>query len=200
MFRKRKNKDLAERIVVVSGLPRSGTSMMMKMLEAGGIPVLTDHEREADEDNPKGYFEYERVKKLKEGDDAWLPQAKGKVVKVIAALLTELPPSCEYEVIFMRRAMPEILASQRQMLIRRGENPDKVKDEDITALFEKHLAKVIGWAKKQKNVRFMEVDYNAALKNAAPIIKKVNKFLGGELDTEAMFAVVDPKLYRQRKS
>lgn len=200
MFRKRKNKDLAERIVVVSGLPRSGTSMMMKMLEAGGIPVLTDHEREADEDNPKGYFEYERVKKLKEGDDAWLPQAKGKVVKVIAALLTELPPSYEYEVIFMRRAMPEILASQRQMLIRRGENPDKVKDEDITALFEKHLAKVIGWAKKQKNVRFMEVDYNAALKNAAPIIKKVNKFLGGELDTEAMFAVVDPKLYRQRKS
>jgi hypothetical protein len=200
MFRKRKNKDLAERIVVVSGLPRSGTSMMMKMLEAGGIPVLTDHEREADEDNPKGYFEYERVKKLKEGDDAWLPQAKGKVVKVIAALLTDLPSSYEYEVIFMRRAMPEILASQRQMLIRRGENPDKVKDEDIAALFGKHLSKVIGWAKKQKNVRFMEVDYNVALKNAVPIIKKVNKFLGGDLDTEAMFAVVDPALYRQRKS
>jgi hypothetical protein len=121
MFSKRKNKDLAERIVVVSGLPRSGTSMMMKMLEAGGIPVLTDYEREADEDNPKGYFEFERVKNLKDGDDAWLPQAKGKVVKVIAALLTDLPSSYEYEVIFMRRAMPEILASQRQMLIRRGE-------------------------------------------------------------------------------
>jgi hypothetical protein len=199
MFTKKKGKDLADRIVVVSGLPRSGTSMMMKMLEAGGIPILTDHEREADEDNPKGYFEYERVKELKEGNDAWLPQAKGKVVKVIAALLTHLPPTYEYEVIFMRRAMPEILASQRQMLVRRGENPDKVKDEEIAALFEKHLAQVIGWAKKQKNVRMIEVEYNAALKNAAPIIKKVNNFLGGELDTEAMSAVVDPKLYRQRK-
>ncbi|MGD8458023.1 MAG: sulfotransferase domain-containing protein [Anaerolineales bacterium] len=200
MFRKRKNKDLAERIIIVSGLPRSGTSMMMKMLEAGGIPVLTDHEREADEDNPKGYFEYERVKQLKEGDEDWLPKAKGKVVKVIAALLTHLPSTYEYEVIFMRRAMPEILASQRQMLVRRDENPDKVKDEEIAPLFEKHLAQVIGWAKKQKNVRMIEVDYNAALKNVAPIIKKVNNFLGGELDMEAMSAVVDPKLYRQRKS
>lgn len=200
MFRKRKKKDLAERIVVVSGLPRSGTSMMMKMIEAGGIPVLTDHEREADEDNPKGYFEYERVKQLKEGDDAWLPQARGKVVKVIAALLTHLPSTYEYEVIFMRRAMPEILASQRQMLIRRGENPDKVKDEDIAALFEKHLSQIIAWAKKQRNVRMMEVDYNATLKNAKPIVTKVNNFLGGELDTEAMLAVVDPNLYRQRKS
>jgi len=200
MFRNRKNKDLAERIVVVSGLPRSGTSMMMKMIEAGGIPVLTDHEREADEDNPKGYFEYERVKQLKEGDDAWLPMAKGRVVKVIGALLTQLPPTYEYDVIFMHRAMPEILASQRQMLIRRGENPDKVEDEEIAALFEKHLAQVIGWAKKQKNVRMIEVDYNATLKNAAPTIKKVNNFLGGQLDTAAMSAVVDPKLYRQRKS
>jgi broad-specificity NMP kinase len=200
MFRNRKSKDLAGRIVVVSGLPRSGTSMMMKMVEAGGIPVLTDHEREADEDNPKGYFEYERVKQLKEGDDAWLPQAKGKVVKVIGALLTHLPPAYEYNVIFMQRAMPEILASQRQMLVRRGENPDKVKDEEIAALFEKHLAQVIGWAKKQKNVHMIEVDYNATLKNAAPTIKKVNNFLGGDLDTEAMSAVVDPKLYRQRKS
>lgn len=200
MFRNRKSKNLAERIVVVSGLPRSGTSMMMKMVEAGGIPVLTDHERGADEDNPKGYFEYERVKQLKEGDDAWLPQAKGKVVKVIGALLTHLPPTYEYDVIFMRRAMPEILASQRQMLIRRGENPDKVEDEEIAALFEKHLAQVIGWAKKQKNVRMIEIDYNATLKNAAPTIKKVNSFLGGEMDTEAMSTVIDPKLYRQRKS
>jgi len=200
MFKKRSNKDLAESIVVVSGLPRSGTSMMMKMLEAGGIPVLTDHERAADEDNPKGYFEFEPVKQLKEGNETWVPQAKGKVVKVIAALLTKLPTGFDYEVIFMRRAMSEILASQKQMLIRRGENPDKVKDEEIAPLFEKHLAQVIGWAKKQRNINLMEVDYNAALNNAAPTIKKVNNFLGGQLDTEAMAAVVDPALYRQRKT
>jgi broad-specificity NMP kinase len=174
--------------------------MMMKMLEAGGIPVLTDHEREADEDNPKGYFEFERVKKIKEGDVDWLPQAKGKVVKVIAALLTHLPPNYKYDVIVMRRAMPEILASQRQMLVRRGENPDKVKDEDIAALFDKHLAKTIDWAKKQKNIRLMEVDYNAALKNAAPLVKRINNFFGGQLNTEMMASVVDPTLYRQRKA
>lgn len=200
MIFKQRAKNIQDRFVIVSGLPRSGTSMMMKMLEAGGIPVLTDHERVADEDNPKGYFEFERVKKLKEGDFDWLPQAKGKVVKVIATLLTHLPSDYEYDVIFMRRAMPEILASQKQMLIRRGENPDKVKDEDIAGLFDKHLVQVIGWAKKQKNIRLMEVDYNAALKAPAQIIKRVNHFFGGQLNTERMAAEVDPKLYRQRKA
>lgn len=199
IFKKKSKRSLDETVVVVSGLPRSGTSMMMKMLEAGGIPVLTDHEREADEDNPKGYFEFERVKKLKEGDGAWLPESKGKVVKVIAALLKSLPPEFNYDVVFMRRAMPEILASQRQMLIRRGENPDKVRDEEIAKLFEKHLSDVIGWAKKQKNIRAIEVDYNAVLDNAAPIIKKINNFFGNQLDADMMASVVDPDLYRQRK-
>jgi broad-specificity NMP kinase len=199
IFKKEAKQDLHDRFVIVSGLPRSGTSMMMKMLEAGGIPVLTDHEREADEDNPKGYFEFERVKKLKEGDIDWLPQAKGKVMKVIAALLAHLPHDYRYDVIFMRRAMPEILASQKQMLIRRGENPEKVKDEDIAALFKKHLTQVIGWAKKQKNIRLIEVDYNNTLKNPAPTIKRLNKFFGNQLNTELMASVVDPTLYRQRK-
>jgi len=200
MLKRKTKKDLQDRFIIVSGLPRSGTSMMMKMLEVGGIPVLSDHEREADEDNPKGYFEYERVKKLKDGENDWLPQAKGKVVKVIAALLTHLPQEYQYDVIFMRRAMPEILASQKQMLIRRGENPDKVKDEDIAALFDKHLSQVIDWAKKQKNIRLIEVDYNAAIKNPAPVIKRVNNFLGNQLNTEMMASVIDPNLYRQRKT
>ena len=200
MLKRKTKKDLQDRFIIVSGLPRSGTSMMMKMLEVGGIPVLSDHEREADEDNPKGYFEYEHVKKLKDGENDWLPQAKGKVVKVIAALLTHLPQEYQYDVIFMRRAMPEILASQKQMLIRRGENPDKVKDEDIAALFDKHLSQVIDWAKKQKNIRLIEVDYNAAIKNPAPVIKRVNNFLGNQLNTEMMASVIDPNLYRQRKT
>jgi len=197
---KRKKENIKDRIVVVSGLPRSGTSMMIKMLEAGGIVILTDHERKADEDNPKGYFEYERVKKLKDGDVDWLPQAKGKVVKIIAALVTHLPHSYEYDVIFMRRAIPEILASQRQMLIRRGEDPDKVEDEVLAVLFEKHLAQVIDWAKKQKNVRFIEVDYNDMLKDPDPLIRNINRFFGNRLDANQMASVIDPELYRQRKT
>ena len=112
-----------EPIVVVSGLPRSGTSMMMKMLEAGGIPPVTDELRTADDDNPKGYYEFERVKQMDKGDTAWVADAQGKVVKVISALLKHLPSSHNYQVIFLRRHMSEILASQRKMLIRRGEDP-----------------------------------------------------------------------------
>ena len=199
MIFKRKKKDLSKRIVIVSGLPRSGTSLMMKMLEAGGVSPLTDEIRTADQDNPKGYYEYERVKKLSEGDVGWLPQARGKAVKIIAALLTKLPFGYKYEVIFMRREIKEILASQRQMLIRRGEDPDKVSDKEMQHLFETHLLQVLGWIKQQKNLNFLEISYNGIMKDATPLIGKINKFLGGELDTAAMSAVVDPKLYRQRK-
>ena len=108
-------------IVIVSGLPRSGTSMMMKMLEAGGIPLLTDSIRQADEDNPKGYYEFERAKKLPDGDTAWLKEARGKAVKIIAALLMELPQGYTYQVLFMHRNIQEVLASQSKMLARRGE-------------------------------------------------------------------------------
>ena len=139
-------------VTIVSGLPRSGTSMMMKMLEAGGLPPLTDNLRTADEDNPKGYYEFERVKQLPKGDVAWLPDAQGKVVKVIAALLPSLPGGYHYRVIFMQRAMPEVLASQRQMLIRRGEDPDKIPDDVIAKLFEKHLRQVNDWVSQQPNV------------------------------------------------
>src|SRR5215468_11569905 len=124
-------------LVIVSGLPRSGTSMMMKMLAAGGIEPLTDNIRTADEDNPKGYFELERVKQI-ESDKAWLEDARSRVVKLISALLKHLPPSYQYKVIFMRRAMSEILASQRKMLMRRGEPADKVPDEKMAAMFNKH--------------------------------------------------------------
>ena len=115
-------------IIVVSGLPRSGTSMMMRMLDMGGVPVLTDEIRAPDLDNPKGYYEFERVKKLPQGDIAWLADAQGKAVKIIGALLRHLPAAYTYKILFMRRAMVEVLASQRQMLIRRGEDPDGIDD------------------------------------------------------------------------
>ena len=185
-------------VIIVSGLPRSGTSMMMKMLEAGGLPVLTDNIRKANEDNPKGYYEFERVKKLPEGDTAWLDQAEGKVVKIISQLLMSLPAGYTYRVLFMRRHINEILASQRRMLVRRGEDPDKVDDEEMAALFEKHLEKVFAWLDRQPHLHYMEVDYNRTLADPQPTAERVNEFLGGELDVEKMVGMVDPSLYRQR--
>ncbi len=186
-------------ITVVSGLPRSGTSMMMKMLEAGGIPPVTDNLRTADEDNPKGYYEFERVKQLTKGDIEWLTDAPGKVVKVIAALLPYLPATYRYRVVFMQRDMTEVLASQRQMLIRRGEDPNKIPDEIISKLFEKHLRQVNEWVAQQSNVERLDVNYNEMLKNPAPFIAQINAFLGGNLDIVQMAQVVDPSLHRQRK-
>jgi hypothetical protein len=187
-----------DRITVVSGLPRSGTSMMMKMLEAGGLTPLTDNIRTADEDNPKGYYEFERVKEL-EKDTEWLPDARGKYVKVISMLLRHLPSEYEYDVIFMRRKMEEILASQRKMLIRRGESPDKIPDDKMAALFERHIVKTDEWMRVQPNFRFVYVSYNDMLVDAAPLISTVNEFLGSTLDTAAMARVVDTELYRQRR-
>ncbi len=185
-------------ITIVSGLPRSGTSMMMKMLEAGGLPPLTDNIRTADEDNPRGYYEFERVKQLPKGDVAWLPEAQGKVVKVIAALLPSLPGGYRYRVIFMQRAMPEVLASQRQMLIRRGEDPDKIPDDALAKLFEKHLKQVNEWVGQQPNVARLDVNYNEMLKNPRPFIEQINAFLDNQLDAQRMAVVVDPSLHRQR--
>ncbi len=185
-------------ITIVSGLPRSGTSMMMKMLEAGGISPLTDKIRTADEDNPKGYYEFERVKKLREGDTQWLPEAEGKVVKIIAALLTYLPPDYEYKVIFMRRNMEEILASQAKMLKHRGKEQE-VDNEKLAELFAKHIPEVKAWMASRPNLAYIEVDYNDMLEDPAPHVQTINEFLGGELDQEKMMGVVDPDLYRQRK-
>ncbi|HJW90978.1 MAG TPA: sulfotransferase [Anaerolineales bacterium] len=187
-------------VVIVSGLPRSGTSMMMKMLEAGGIPALTDNLRSADDDNPKGYYEFERVKKLPEGDHAWLDEAQGKSVKVISALLEHLPPAYDYKVIFMLREMGEILASQRQMLIRTGKPTDTVSDGKLAEMYRKHLARVEAWLKAQPNISAHLVDYNQMLKDPRPTVQQIEEFLGGQLDSERMMGVVDPSLYRQRRA
>lgn len=185
-------------ITVVSGLPRSGTSMMMKMLEAGGMTILTDQQRGADVDNPKGYYEFERVKQLDKGDTAWLPEAQGKVVKVISALLGYLPAGYTYKVIFMNRQIEEVLASQKKMLERRGEPTDRVSDEELARLFDKHLEKVRAWLQEQPNVAVLDVDYNQMLADPRPWAPRINRFLGNILDEAAMLAVVDPQLYRNR--
>lgn len=184
-------------ITVVSGLPRSGTSMMMKMLEAGGMPILTDHIRSPDEDNPRGYFEFERVKQI-DDDQAWLEDAAGKAVKMISALLKHLPPTFHYRVVFMQREMAEILTSQRQMLIRRGEPTDRIGDEKMAAVFRRHLSLTESWLNEQPNMEVLYVRYDQAVQDPAAQAHRVNLFLGGSLDVQEMMRVVDPNLYRQR--
>lgn len=189
------NKDI---ITIVSGLPRSGTSMMMKMLVAGGLEVLTDNIRTADEDNPKGYYELEKVKDLSK-DNSWVGDAQGKVIKVISFLLKQLPKEYSYKIIFMRRKMEEILASQRQMLIRRGERTDAVSDEKMAALFEKHIVDIEAWLKTQPNLEVIYISYNDTLSNSAENIGRINQLLGGSLNTKEMAEVVDKALYRQQR-
>jgi hypothetical protein len=187
-----------EQVVVVSGLPRSGTSMMMKMLEAGGLEVFVDGIREADVDNPGGYYELERVKKLREGDIEWVKQARGKVVKVISELLRWLPPDCDYRIIFMQRHMPEILRSQQKMLANRMESRTGPSDEEMTELFQAHLEQVDAWLAEQDNMDVLRVHYADLLENPREPLALVNRLLGGVLDVDAMAAVVDPDLYRSR--
>ena len=190
----------SEPIVIVSGLPRSGTSMMMKMLEAGGIPPLTDKLRTADNDNPKGYYEFERVKQMDKGDTAWMAQAQGKVVKVISALLKHLPAGYNYQVIFLRRHMSEILASQRKMLINRGEDPDKMDDAQMTMLFENHVRQVESWLAQQPNIEVLYVHYSDVMADPLTAINSMGRFLGRDLYVRAMAEVVDPNLYRNRQT
>ena len=184
-------------ITIVSGLPRSGTSMMMKILEAGGMQIFTDNLRLADEDNPKGYYELEQVKALNEGDDAWLKDAPGKVVKIISSLLEYLPANYKYKIVFMRREIAEILASQKQMLIRRGESSDS-NDQKMAEMFQEHLKRVRVWLANQPNMEVLYVDYNTLMADPAPEIKALAGFLGLNDRLDDMLAVPDKKLYRQK--
>jgi hypothetical protein len=187
-------------IPIVSGLPRSGTSLMMNMLAAGGLEVLTDHLRAPDDDNPVGYFELEEVKKLHKGELSWLERSNGKAVKVISTLLPYLPDGYRYRIIFMRRPMEEVLASQRRMLTNRGENPDKVSDEQMAEIFEKDLQKSERWLNSQAHTARIDINYKELINNPEPLVAEINRFLGGGLDEAKMLGVIDPSLYRQRSS
>jgi hypothetical protein len=184
-------------IVVVSGLPRSGTSMAMKMLEAGGLATVTDGQRVADEDNPKGYYEDERVKRLhKEEDKSWLLEARGKVVKIISFLLKSLPDEHNYKVVFMHRNLKEIVASQNKMLSRLGK-PNDLPDEAAVQLLttqEKEAAFFL----RRPQFEVLELNYSDVLSQARTEAKRIAEFVGEPLDVEKMAAVVDKELYRNR--
>jgi hypothetical protein len=187
-----------EPIVVVSGLPRSGTSMLMKMLDAGGLPVVTDGQRTADEDNPKGYFEAERIKRLaQDGDRRWLAGARGKAIKVISYLLRSLPSQFNYRVVFIRRDIEEVLASQNKMLARRGEKDD-TPPERMRELFEKDVSRAQDILAHEPQFETLEVQYTAILARPLEEARRIAGFVGSGLDVEAMAAAVDPELYRNR--
>lgn len=182
----------------MTGLPRSGTSMMMQMLEAGGVAPLTDGLREADENNPRGYYELERVKDLERAAEwDWLRDARGRAVKIIAYLTRFLPETLNYKVVFMHRKLDEILASQTAMLERLGQSSE-TSDTRMRALYIDHVAR----AKSHLAYRFcfdvLHVKYNEVLEDGIAHAEQVDRFLGGGLDVGAMAAVVHPDLYRNR--
>ena len=191
-----------EIVTIVSGLPRSGTSMMMQMLEAGGLPILADGERTADESNPRGYHEFERAKRLMQ-DRTWLPEARGKVVKIVAQLLPLLPGADRdakpfaYRVIFMERDLREIIASQARMLMRQGKQAPGDQGSDLSHVFYQQLSIVRTWLNDHA-VPSLAVSYHDAVKDPQATAKQINAFLGDTLKEDAMAAAVASDLHRER--
>jgi hypothetical protein len=172
--------------------------MMMRMLEAGGMTVITDNIRKADVDNPNGYYEFEKVKKIRE-DASWVPDARGKAFKMVSLLLYHLPPGESYRIVFMQRETEEILASERKMLERLGQEPDLSSDERMRQIFGKHLSHVQAWLSEQANMKVLPVSYNDVLVDPHGLARRVASFFGGLLDSAKMATIVDARLYRQRK-
>src|SRR6202166_3814155 len=188
-----------EPIIVVSGLPRSGTSMVMNMLDSGGVPVLTDGIRSSDDSNPRGYFEYEPVKALdKDADRSWVLLARGKAVKIISFLLTWLPETCDYRVVFMQRDLDEIIASQNQMLARRGE-PAGAGDATIRDIYAEHLEQMGRFLASRRCFRTLPVGYRDVVDDPERQARRLKDFLDRSLDVARMAATVDRQLYRNRR-
>jgi hypothetical protein len=183
---------LAESLIVVTGLPRSGTSMLMQMLAAGGLEVLSDGVREADEDNPRGYLEYEPVKNLL-ADSKWLFEGRGKVIKIVAPLLSALPPGLACRVILSERDLDEVLDSQERMLVRRNRAPAAtperrrmLKDE-----YARTLERARAMLARRPDTQLLVIDHGNAISDALATAGKVNQFLGGGLDVARMAAAID---------
>ncbi len=188
---------MAPPVYVVSGLPRSGTSMVMRMLAAGGLPVLEDGQRSADPDNPRGYFELEAVKGSAR-DVSWVSAAAGKTVKVISYLLPHLPADREYRVVFMRRDLDQVVRSQRAMLERLGTAEGQASDERARAELAEHLVDVEAWLEGAAHVRWCPVGYARVLADPRREAERMADFVGAPLDVDAMLRAVEPGLWRQR--
>ncbi len=186
-----------EEITIVSGLPRSGTSMMMEMLEKGGIEVLTDEVRKPDKDNPKGYYEYERVKGLPE-DTRWLKEAKGKALKVLGELIKPLPDSYDYKVIFMERNLEEIIESQTKMLKHKGKDLEGISNKDFRKTFKEYRIILKQQVASHPSMEVIYVNYNDIMSHPELVVESISAFFDGVLDKKKMLSVVDEELYRNR--
>jgi hypothetical protein len=184
-------------IIIVSGLPRSGTSLMMQMLDRGGVEVVTDKIRSADTDNPRGYYEFEPVKAIKR-DAGWLPTARGKAVKMISQLLYDLPPTETYRIVFMERDLDEVLLSQEKMLARLGSTP--APREKIRQAYTIHLQRLHEWLHRQGNLTVLPLPYKALVECPRQQGERLSAFLDGLVDVEQMVQAVDPALYRNRRT
>jgi hypothetical protein len=171
--------------------------MMMQLLTAGGLPALTDHLRKEDEDNPKGYFEFEPVKKTKQ-DSSWVPLARGKVVKMVYSLLEDLPDDQTYKVIFMDRTISEVIASQKKMLKRSGRTGAAISDEKLSELFTEDLNRFKEWISNKSNFSILYIPHRALIESPRIQCDMINDFLDHSLDPGAAASVVDPALYRNR--
>ena len=188
-------------VVLVSGLPRSGTSMLMQMLEKGGMPIVTDNTRTPDEDNPRGYHEFERIKELDTTrNKSWLQNYRGQVIKTISFLLQDLPLNLNYQVLFMRRNLDEVLRSQNKMLERNGTAGTGVSDEKMRLNYELHLKKVYYRLGRTPNFQVLYLDYPAIIEDPLREARRISSFLGRHLDVEAMAGAVEAGLYRNRQS
>ena len=171
--------------------------MMMRLLELGGMSVLKDEQRVADDDNPNGYYEFEAVKQTAE-DSSWLQGSEGSAVKMVYRLLYDLPEDRNYRVLFMRRNLDEVLASQQVMLNRHGV-ADKVSDAQMMKLFRAEIDSFYKWVKGKPHIELIDVDYNQMLADPHKELLEINAFLGDALDVERMLGGVDASLYRNRK-
>jgi hypothetical protein len=170
--------------------------MMMHMLAAGGMDIVTDHIRQADADNPQGYFELEKVKNIKE-DASFLDHTHGKAFKMVSMLLRDLPLNKRYNIIFMRRDMTEVLASQHFMLERRGKGTS-IDDQEMARRFAIHLDAITAWLDAQPHMDVLYMHYNDVMRHPLASAEQVQRFLRNRLDPHKMAAVVDQALYRNR--
>ena len=184
-------------ITIVSGLPRSGTSVMMQMLAAGGLPVLTDGERRADTDNLCGYYEWERIKRLPQEPNC-IDEAEGKALKVVSQLLFALPAGRKYQILFMERPLSEVVASQAEMIRRRGTSGAAMSTAALIAGLQTHLNQVFAWLQRKPDISVCRVEYHQVLRNPMSVSKTALRFLHQTLDLESMTKQVDQSLYRCR--
>ena len=171
--------------------------MMMKMLESGGMPLVIDHQRPADENNPHGYYEFEKTKYLQH-NNAWIDMACGKAIKIISWLLYYLPMNQSYKIIFMHRNIQEILASQQAMIHRLGTSMHSARDDDMEQIFTKHLQEIEHWLNQKTNISVLPIEYRDVLEQPIPIVKTITQFIDTSLNSTNMLSAIIPTLYRQR--